>query len=1076
MVDGDERIPALMCRRGIIHHRARIRMPSRRVTKAADRFAPDALAGRVNHGTASMVLAQKPTLSGIGIVLALALHAGAVLAQTAGSESAASGPVLTLDPGMHTAPIRRIAVDASARILVTTSDDKSARLWDMASGQPLATLHTPVGADQIGRLYGAAVSKEGHVAVAGTTAAPGGVHRIYLFELASRAFLRSIDARGGNIKRLEWSPDGTLLAAAYADAPALRVFDRQGALVFEETYSGDAYYLTFAPSRRLVVSVTDGQVHLYAVDGARVVADGTLRTTLNDPRGLQFSPDGSLLAVGYLSRQGAAARVDVFDVATRQGARTFTFSDLTQGNLMNVAWRSDGRALYAGGTGYRGGNRFVVKRIAWPEGGTTDIDAGANSVLDFAALRDGRVVFATAEPGWGVIDDTRIAQSVVAPTAHFYEASMLRINRNATTVSFRYRAGAEPVHFVLAQRELRDGAGTATLAAEASTFALRVSNWENDFAPTINGRALRLDPTEVARASAVLPGNAGAILGASRSLRRFDADGAERWKVPLAVEARAVVVTSDGRLLVAALLDGTLQWRRASDGGLLLTFFSTQDRRWVLWTDPGYFDVSGGAESMVGWRVNRSTGEQADFYPLSRFRDKYYRPDVVDKVLAAGDSAAALAAANRERQQLASAAPEPVRLRVEALVAPAPVLALLPPVLDLLSPAVIESSAHEAAIDYAVYSLSRAPITSFSVRVDGRPHESYTNTLPSRLDGTSPGRVVVTLPERDAKVQIFAASASGMSVPATLTWRYRAPPKPAPATAIAPAPATVSAPVTAPPPVATAPAAKPPAAPVIAPPPPVAAVSDKRPRLFLLSIGVSKYANANYNLRFAAKDARDFADTLARQHGRFYRSVEVKSVADAGATREAVREGLKWLRDVTAPDDVGMLYLAGHGINEVDDTYYFLPHDVNLDRLAATGVGEEEFRDVLTNMKGKSIFFVDTCYSGKVIGKFSNPDLTRISNRFSSPEYGVIVFSASHGRQESLESTAWGNGAFTKALVEGLVGRADFRKEGVVTHKGLDYYVSGEVKKLTAGAQTPVTTVPLGLGDFALANVLQGGE
>jgi uncharacterized caspase-like protein len=122
-------------------------------------------------------------------------------------------------------------------------------------------------------------------------------------------------------------------------------------------------------------------------------------------------------------------------------------------------------------------------------------------------------------------------------------------------------------------------------------------------------------------------------------------------------------------------------------------------------------------------------------------------------------------------------------------------------------------------------------------------------------------------------------------------------------------------------------------------------------------------------------------------------------------------------------------------------------------------------------MTGRSIFFVDTCYSGKSIGILSSRDLTRIANRLSSPEAGVIVFSGSTGRQESLESADWGNGAFTKALVEGLRGRADYRKEGVVTHKGLDYFVSNEVKTLTRGMQTPVTTVPMGLGDFGLAKV-----
>jgi uncharacterized caspase-like protein len=84
----------------------------------------------------------------------------------------------------------------------------------------------------------------------------------------------------------------------------------------------------------------------------------------------------------------------------------------------------------------------------------------------------------------------------------------------------------------------------------------------------------------------------------------------------------------------------------------------------------------------------------------------------------------------------------------------------------------------------------------------------------------------------------------------------------------------------------------------------------------------------------------------------------------------------------------------------------------------------------------------------------------------------VIVFSASHGRQESMESDDWGNGVFTKAILDGLGGQADFRKEGTVTHRGLDYYVGGAVAKLTKGKQTPVTTVPTGLPDFGISQVL----
>ena len=335
-----------------------------------------------------------------------------------------------------------------------------------------------------------------------------------------------------------------------------------------------------------------------------------------------------------------------------------------------------------------------------------------------------------------------------------------------------------------------------------------------------------------------------------------------------------------------------------------------------------------------------------------------------------------------------------------------------------------------------MHARTQSPVTSISVRVDGRPYEEFSNQFPSAPDGGSTGRLTLTLPERDSQVQVFAHSSSGVSTPATLRYVWR--PRPAPAAA----------------------------------PPPVVAVVDKRPRLYLLSVGVSRYANANYNLNLAAKDAADFLHTMERQNGQFYRQVDAQLLTDERATRAGILEGLQWLKRVTTPADVGMLYIAGHGINDVDDTYYYLPHDADADHLGRTSVGEETFRDALTTMKGKSFFFVDTCYSGKSVGVFSNLDLTRIANKFSSPEYGVIVFSASHGRQESMEKLDWGNGAFTKALVEGLRGRADYRNEGVVTHKGLDYFVSDEVKKLTSGLQTPVTTVPVGLRDFALVKVL----
>jgi WD40 repeat protein len=46
-------------------------------------------------------------------------------------------PVLVVDPGMHTAPIRGVGVDAAGRIAVTGADDKTLRVWSLPDGQLL---------------------------------------------------------------------------------------------------------------------------------------------------------------------------------------------------------------------------------------------------------------------------------------------------------------------------------------------------------------------------------------------------------------------------------------------------------------------------------------------------------------------------------------------------------------------------------------------------------------------------------------------------------------------------------------------------------------------------------------------------------------------------------------------------------------------------------------------------------------------------------------------------------------------------------------------------------------------------
>lgn len=245
------------------------------------------------------------------------------------------------------------------------------------------------------------------------------------------------------------------------------------------------------------------------------------------------------------------------------------------------------------------------------------------------------------------------------------------------------------------------------------------------------------------------------------------------------------------------------------------------------------------------------------------------------------------------------------------------------------------------------------------------------------------------------------------------------------------------------------------------------------PRLHVLAIGVSEYQRAEYRLGLAAKDATDFGNAMRLQAGRQYRDVQVRSLTNQQATRMAVIANLKWLSDNVGSGDIGMLFIAGHGVNGPDGQYYFLPHDGNHEQLEKTGLPQSAIRDTLGRMRGKAVLFVDTCFGGNAAGNFrtASRELAPLANDLAAAENGVIVFASSSGRQLSEENDAWGNGAFTRALVAGLSGRADLMRTGRITFKGLDFYVSEEVSKLTDGRQTPVTLSPDGVPDFAIARV-----
>jgi hypothetical protein len=553
--------------------------------------------------------------------------------------------------------------------------------------------------------------------------------------------------------------------------------------------------------------------------------------------------------------------------------------------------------------------------------------------------------------------------------------------------------------------------------AAAVTEGLPVSDWLNKTAPKLGGKPLQLGHLETSRSLAVAPDRQSFLLGADFQLYRFGASGTKIWSRTTPGAAWAVNLSRDGRLAVGAFGDGTIRWYRYSDGRELLALFVHNDgKRWVLWTPEGYYDASFGAEDLIGWQVNRGIDHEADFFPGSRFRDRFYKPEVLPAVLRVLDLEPALRETGAQPRA-------PITTET------------LPPVIKITAPE--EGAAVTASpvdIHYAIRSPSGERITAIEVKVDGRPLPGNQEVKPpengsATADSEDYGTIAVPI-DKDQTITLIARAGERSSDAANLrlAWKPSGPP--------------------------------------------VAQPEVPKPKLYVLAVGVSRYKDPTLQLRYAAKDAGDVTAAWAAQEGGLYSKVVTKTLRDEEATREAILDGLDWIERETTSRDIALVLLSGHGDNDSDGAYYFLPYDVDADRLRRTGVPDIEIRRSLAHVSGKALFFFDTCHSGSVMtGRkgAKGVDVNGFVNELASAENGLVVFAASTGREFAYERDGWDNGAFSKALIEGLSGKADLSGNGVVTVNALEYWLAERVKTLTDGKQHPTTAKPETIRDFPIA-------
>lgn len=956
-------------------------------------------------------------------------------------------PRLLIEPGGHTDKIRDVMFTHDGRYLVSAGYDKVVRVWDVQKGEIERTIRGEIGDGAVGLIYAAALSPDDrYLAVGGWLPPAPQANPIRLHEFSSGQIVALLEGHQSDVLDLAFSPDGHRLASAGADNTVI-IWDIDQRTVIHrlQGHEGPVLAVAFsADGKRLISGSKDRTLRLWDT------AEGTLIRVLEGQEGavraVAFSPDGRYIASG-----GDDMTVRLWDATTGDFLNILGSQDSA---VTSLSFSRDGQRLLTGAG--RGGGDYACMLFAVPSGKVlTEFKKHNNIVLATALSPDGK----TAATAGGDNDEIYLWNTEIDQIIHklvgqgriVWSVGFARDGRSIAYGNQFDLATPEPLLGPLQQVIWLDQDGDLTLGGKLQAvdrqaydtamtrqggYELKTEDGPNGYQSVLQviraGKVLYRIPRDSTSGSRhrsytlthntryIVSGGSGGVL----VLYRADTGKVVRQFVGHTGEVMAVAVSPDDRTLVSGSTDRTVRLWDIESGKNLLSFFVGADGEWIVWTPEGYYKSSLHGDKYIGWHVNQGVDKAADYFTAERFLKTLYQPAVVAEYLR-----------NRGNIQLAL---KQVSRQLDKPIEPPPQMTnIFPPVVILESPAAKSVVQDNTLQVKAVIVLSNTLPTKVQVLLNGVP-TNLTRSISATENEKPPfkrnieGEIDLKegdLNEGENVLTVVASHDKASSEPEFRKIIYHTP--------------------------------KPP----------------ELPNLLLFAVGISEYQDQTLRLNYAADDARAIAEIFKSQEGILFQEIKVKALTNAQATRPAIIEGIDWLEREGTQKDTLIFFLSGHGVLDNKDNYYFLPADHKLGYAPKVdGIAKADLYEPLLQIPSKVILILDTCRAGAVAGgaRKGIVDTTQLLKelQMQSDYRGLVTLAASTGREVSVEKPEWGHGALTKALLEGLSGKAA-GDDGSITTIELGSWVIDEVKRLTGGEQHATYSSSTGLLPFTLFTLRQ---